>query len=125
MDRNAPDYIYAKKLQESAGETLEWIKDVLPQEVPKYPSDPDAPASLPSCTDALMEELKKLQMPLRRCLFSPTSRRIRGRSTWVKELCPWAEFYGDVVRPVRAVRRGLPDGDGALCVQRGAGDLNG
>ena len=58
MDRNCPDYLI-EETAESAGETLEWIKDVLHR---KYENTHPilTPRFTPSCTDELMEELKKL-----------------------------------------------------------------
>ena len=41
-----------------------------------------------------MEELKKLQMRYHLPLQSHLSEN-QGEIAWVKELCPWAEFYGD------------------------------
>lgn len=92
MDRNCPDYI-VEETSESAGETLEWIKDVLHR---KYKNTHPilTPRFTPSCTDELMEELKKLQMRYGLPLQSHLSEN-QGEIAWVKELCPWAEFYGD------------------------------
>ena len=92
MDRNCPDYII-EETEESAGETLEWIKDVLHR---KYQNTRPilTPRFTPSCTDELMEELKKLQMRYGLPLQSHLSEN-PGEIAWVKELCPWAEFYGD------------------------------
>lgn len=92
MDRNCPDYII-EETEESAGETLEWIKDVLHR---KYQNTRPilTPRFTPSCTDELMEELKKLQIRYGLPLQSHLSEN-PGEIAWVKELCPWAEFYGD------------------------------
>lgn len=93
MDRNCPDYICEEK-QESAEETLEWIKDTAHR---KYKNTHPilTPRFTPSCTDGLMEELKKLQMRYSLPLQSHLSEN-PGEIQWVKELCPWSEFYGDV-----------------------------
>ena len=92
MDRNCPDYII-EETEESAGETLEWIKDVLHR---KYQNTRPilTPRFTPSCTDELMEELKKLQIRYGLPLQSHLSEN-PGEIAWVKELCPWAGFYGD------------------------------
>ena len=92
MDRNCPDYI-CEETQESAEETLEWIKDVNHR---KYVNTHPilTPRFTPSCTDALMEELKKLQMRYELPVQSHLSEN-PGEIAWVKELCPWSEFYGD------------------------------
>ena len=60
MDRNAPDYL-REETQESAAETLEWIKDVLHR---KYENKSPILTLrfTPRCTDELMEELKQLLM---------------------------------------------------------------
>ena len=93
MDRNCPDYI-CEETQESADETLEWIKDVNHR---KYKNTKPilTPRFTPSCTDELMEELKKLQMRYALPVQSHLSEN-PGEIEWVKELCPWSEFYGDV-----------------------------
>ena len=92
MDRNAPDHL-REETQESAAETLEWIKDVLHR---KYENTRPilTPRFTPSCTDELVEELKKLQMRYGLPLHSHLSEN-RSEVEWVKDLCPWAEFYGD------------------------------
>ena len=92
MDRNCPDYII-EETEESAAETLEWIRDVLHR---KYQNTRPilTPRFTPSCTDELMEELKKLQMRYGLPLQSHLSEN-QGEIAWVKELCPWAGFYGD------------------------------
>ena len=92
MNRNCPDYII-EETEESAGETLEWIKDVLHR---KYKNTRPilTPRFTPSCTDELMEELKKLQMRYGLPLQSHLSEN-QGEIAWVKELCPWAGSYAD------------------------------
>lgn len=92
MDQNCPDYII-EETEESAAETLEWIKDVLHR---KYQNTRPilTPRFTPSCTDELMEELKKLQMRYGLPLQSHLSEN-QGEIAWVKELCPWAGFYGE------------------------------
>lgn len=92
MDRNCPDYI-RESTEESAEETLEWIRDV---EHRKYRNTRPilTPRFTPSCTDELMEELKKLQMRFSLPVQSHLSEN-PGEISWVHELCPWAEFYGD------------------------------
>lgn len=92
MDRNSPEYL-CEETQESAAETLEWIKDVLHKQ---YENTRPilTPRFTPSCTDELMEELKKLQMRYGLPLHSHLSEN-RSEVEWVRELCPWSEFYGD------------------------------
>ena len=92
MDRNSPEYL-CEETQESAAETLEWIKDALHR---KYENTRPilTPRFTPSCTDELMEELKKLQMRYDLPLHSHLSEN-KSEVEWVRELCPWSEFYGD------------------------------
>lgn len=92
MDRNCPDYMI-EGTEESAEETLEWIKDVLHR---KYQNTRPilTPRFTPSCTDELMEDLKKLQLRYGLPLQSHLSEN-QGEIAWVRQLCPWAEFYGE------------------------------
>ena len=92
MDRNAPDCL-REETEESASETVEWIKDVIHR---KYQNTLPilTPRFTPSCTDELMEDLKKIQIRYSLPLQSHLSEN-PGEIAWVKELCPWSEFYGD------------------------------
>lgn len=92
MDRNAPEYL-REETEESAEETLEWIRDV---EHRRYANTRPVltPRFIPSCTDGLLEELKKIQIRFGLPLQSHLSENL-GEIAWVKELCPRAEFYGD------------------------------
>lgn len=92
MDRNCPDYI-REGTQESADETVEWIKDVLHRKYKK--TEPIlTPRFIPSCTDELMEMLKMIQMRYQLPVQSHLSENF-GEIAWVQELCPESEFYGD------------------------------
>lgn len=92
MDRNCPDYI-REETQESADETVEWIKDVLHRKYKK--TQPIlTPRFIPSCTDELMEMLKMIQMRYQLPVQSHLSENF-GEIAWVQELCPESEFYGD------------------------------
>ncbi|MGC4019108.1 MAG: amidohydrolase family protein [Muricomes sp.] len=93
MDRNCPDYLGEASAVESASETVEWIKDVLHKKY-KYTRPILTPRFTPSCTDELMEKLKMVQMRYELPLQSHLSEN-PGEIAWVKELCPWSEFYGD------------------------------
>ncbi len=77
----------------SAAETVEWIKDVLHKKY-KHTRPILTPRFTPSCTDALMERLKMMQMRYELPVQSHLSEN-PGEISWVKELCPWSEFYGD------------------------------
>lgn len=93
MDRNSPGYIAEESAQASAWETIEWIKDVQEKKY-KRTAPILTPRFIPTCSDALMEELKKIQMHYGLALQSHLSEN-QGEIAWVKELCPWSEFYGD------------------------------
>ena len=93
MDRNCPDYLREESAEESGIQTVEWIKDVLHK---KYQNTMPilTPRFTPSCSDELMENLKKIQMYYQIPVQSHLSENL-GEIAWVQELCPWAEFYGD------------------------------
>lgn len=93
MDRNCPDYLIEESAEESGIQTVEWIKDVLHK---KYQNTMPilTPRFTPSCSDELMENLKKIQMYYQIPVQSHLSEN-PGEIAWVKELCPWSEFYGD------------------------------
>lgn len=92
MDRNSPQYL-CEETMESVSETVEWIKDVMGRKYENtYPIL--TPRFTPSCTDELMEELKKIQMRYDYPVQSHLSEN-PGEAAWVRELCPWSEFYGD------------------------------
>ncbi len=93
MDRNCPDYIREGSAKESALETVEWIKDVRHKKY-KHTEPILTPRFTPSCTDALMEKLKMIQMRYQVPLQSHLSEN-PGEIAWVEQLCPWSEFYGD------------------------------
>ena len=116
MDRNCPDYLREESAEESGIQTVEWIKDVLHK---KYQNTMPilTPRFTPSCSDELMENLKKIQMYYQIPVQSHLSEN-PGEIAWVKELCPWSEFYGDAYD-----RFGLFGADGktvmAHCVYSG------
>ena len=93
MDRNCPDYLREESAEESGIQTVEWIKDVLHK---KYQNTMPilTPRFTPSCSDELLENLKKIQMYYQIPVQSHLSEN-PGEIAWVKELCPWSEFYGD------------------------------
>ena len=93
MDRNCPDYLREESAEESGLETVEWIKDVLHR---KYQNTMPilTPRFTPSCSDELMENLKKIQLYYQIPVQSHLSEN-PGEIAWVKDLCPWSEFYGD------------------------------
>lgn len=60
MDRNCPAYLTEKSADISAEDTVEWIKDCKKRYQITRPIL--TPRFIPSCSDALMENLKKVQM---------------------------------------------------------------
>lgn len=92
MDRNCPDYL-REETQESAEETVEWMKDVIHRKYKKTQGIL-TPRFIPSCTDELMEMLKMIQMRYQMLVQSHLSENF-GEISWVQELCPDSEFYGD------------------------------
>lgn len=93
MDRNCPDYLKEEDSEWSAWETVEWIKDIKHSKL-KNTLPILTPRFIPSCTDELMEKLKMVQMRYDLPVQSHLSEN-PGEIEWVKELCPWSEFYGD------------------------------
>ena len=93
MDRNCPDYLREESAEESGIQTVEWIKDVLHK---KYQNTMPilTPRFTPSCSDELMENLKKIQMYYQIPVQSHLSEN-PGEIAWVKELCPNTHFYGE------------------------------
>ena len=91
MDRNSPD-ILVEETAESLRETRQWLEDIKGRYRNTVPIL--TPRFIPTCSDTLMEELKKIQMEYDLPVQSHLSEN-QGEIAWVKELCPWSEFYGD------------------------------
>lgn len=92
MDRNCPAYLAEKSADISAEDTVEWIKDCKKRCQITRPIL--TPRFIPSCSDALMENLKKVQMHYGLPVQSHLSEN-QSEVAWVQELCPQSEFYGD------------------------------
>lgn len=92
MDRNAPEHLTEKSAELSALDTVEWVKDC----IKRYQNTKPVltPRFIPSCSDELMENIKKIQLRYGLPVQSHLSEN-QGEIAWVKELCPEAEFYGD------------------------------
>ena len=91
MDRNSPDYLREENAKQAGEDTRNWVKEAkerfqntIPMLTPRF---------TPSCTDELMEELKKIQKEFQVPFQSHLSEN-RGEIAWVKELCPYADYYG-------------------------------
>lgn len=92
MDRNAPEYLLEESADISGEDTVEWIKDCKKKYVRTTPIL--TPRFIPTCTDALMENLKKIQMRYGLPVQSHLSEN-QSEIAWVQELCPKSAFYGD------------------------------
>lgn len=89
MDRNAPSH-YIEDTERSINDTIDWIercnfKNTKPILTPRF---------IPSCSDALLCKLQELIQKHKLCIQSHLSEN-KGEVSWVDELCPWSEFYGD------------------------------
>lgn len=73
--------------------TREWLKMVADKNY-DHTRPILTPRFTPSCTDELMERLKGIQKDFDLPMQSHLSEN-PGEIAWVKELCPWSEFYGD------------------------------
>ena len=92
MDRNG-----SKDLQEESAEiayedTKEWI--IKAQSLFTYTKPILTPRFIPSCTDALMQKLKSLQVEFNLPMQSHLSENL-DEIEWVKSLVPTSKFYGD------------------------------
>ncbi len=90
MDRNAPDYLREESATRSAADTRRWIEECRKRFVKNKPML--TPRFTPSVTDEVMEELKKIQVEYHLPFQSHLSEN-RGEIEWVKELCPYADYY--------------------------------
>ncbi|MEG1153262.1 MAG: amidohydrolase family protein [Ruthenibacterium sp.] len=89
MDRNSPDYL-CETTNGSVAATLDWLsqcdtKNVKPMLTPRF---------VPSCTDALMRELAKIQAEKNLPVQSHLSEN-PSEIAWVRELAPKSKNYGD------------------------------
>ena len=92
MDRNSPDDLRETSAQESLADTERFILETQSKYKNTYPVI--TPRFTPSCTDELMKGLgelsKKYHIPVQSHLSENP-----GEVAWVRELCPWAENYGE------------------------------
>ena len=89
MDRNSPDYLCETNSLEETDRWLEETLDLYPNIHPIL-----TPRFTPSCTDSLMAGLHLIQQKYDLPVQSHLSENL-SEIAWVKELCPWSEFYGD------------------------------
>lgn len=92
MDRNSPDYLIEESAEKSAKATIQWLEEM----AGKYKNVQPilTPRFIPSCSDELMRKLKEIQVKYQLPVQSHLSEN-QGEITWVSELCPESEFYGD------------------------------
>jgi len=97
IDRNATDYYVEESAEASATNTIEWIdncerktkegrNNVLPIITPRF---------VPTCSDELLEKLGKIAAEYRIPVQSHLSENV-DEIAFVKELCPWSDYYGQV-----------------------------
>lgn len=91
MDRNSPDYLREKSVSQATEDTRYWVQEAKKRFQNTIPIL--TPRFTPSCSDELMEELKKIQTEMGVPFQSHLSEN-RGEIEWVKELCPYAKYYG-------------------------------
>lgn len=106
MDRNSPDFLREANAMESLRCTEKWLKET---EKRRYQRVKPilTPRFIPSCTDELMEGLSKIQKEYTLPVQSHLSEN-QGEITWVKELSPQAEFYGDAYDRFQLFGGGVP-----------------
>lgn len=92
MDRNAPDSLCEASAKASLEDTERFLKETQNKYKNTYPII--TPRFTPSCTDELMAGLGELSRKYGVRVQSHLSEN-PGEVEWVKELCPWAENYGE------------------------------
>lgn len=92
MDRNGGVDLEEKDADESEKATLDWLESIKGKYKNTYPIL--TPRFIPSCTDELLEKLRKIKDDYKLPIQSHLSENL-GEIEWVKELVPKAKFYGD------------------------------
>ena len=92
MDRNGGVDLEEKDADESEKATLDWLESIKGKYKNTYPIL--TPRFIPSCTDELLERLRKIKDEYNLPIQSHLSENL-GEIEWVKELVPQAKFYGD------------------------------
>ena len=92
MDRNGGVDLEEKDADESENATLDWLESIKGKYQNTYPIL--TPRFIPSCTDELLEKLRKIKDEYNLPIQSHLSENL-GEIEWVKELVPKAKFYGD------------------------------
>lgn len=105
MDRNSPNFLCEKSAKQSVEDTVSWIENT--QHKFKTIKPMITPRFVPTCSDELLEELGKLAEKYGLPVQSHLSEN-PGEISWVKELAPWSEFYGDVYDHFGLFGKGIP-----------------
>lgn len=92
MDRNGGVDLEEKDADESEKATHDWLESIKGKYKNTYPIL--TPRFIPSCTDELLEKLRKIKDEYNLPIQSHLSENL-GEIEWVKELVPKAKFYGD------------------------------
>lgn len=92
MDRNAPDNLREASAKASLADTERFIKET--QHKYNNTAPIITPRFTPSCSDELMQGLGELSKRYGVRVQSHLSEN-PGEVAWVRELCPWAENYGE------------------------------
>ncbi len=92
MDRNGGVDLEEKDADESEKATLNWLENIKGKYKNTYPIL--TPRFIPSCTDELLEKLRKIKDDYKLPIQSHLSENL-GEIEWVKELVPKSKFYGD------------------------------
>ena len=90
MDRNAPEML-TENPERSVASTERYINNTSGKYSRTYPII--TPRFVPSCSDEVLEGIGKLAAKYRVPVQSHLSEN-PGEVDWVRELCPWASFYG-------------------------------
>ena len=90
MDRNCPDHIREK---DSLKDTEAWLREVKAKHY-KHTKPILTPRFIPSCTDETLKGLGRLRKKYHVAVQSHLSENL-SEIQWVRELCPYADFYGD------------------------------
>lgn len=91
MDRNCSDIIREESAAYSLQETRRWVEEArFAHSTPIL-----TPRFVPTCSDEVLKGLGQLQRETGLPVQSHLSENF-SEIAWVKELCPWSEFYGDV-----------------------------
>ena len=92
MDRNGGVDLEEKDADESEKATLNWLENIKGKYKNTYPIL--TPRFIPSCTDELLEKIRKIKDDYKLPIQSHLSENL-GEIEWVKELVPKSKFYGE------------------------------